>query len=37
VLGAVEGFFEARANAEPEAEFTPEPDAELDAAPAWMG
>jgi nifR3 family TIM-barrel protein len=37
VLGAVERFFEARANAQPETEFMPEPDAELDAAPAWMG
>jgi hypothetical protein len=37
VLGEVERFFEARANAVPEQHFTPEPDEELDAAPAWMG
>ncbi|HWG18546.1 MAG TPA: tRNA-dihydrouridine synthase [Acidobacteriaceae bacterium] len=37
VLGEVEQFFESRANATHEEHFTPEPDEELDAAPAWMG
>ena len=37
VLGEVERFFETRANTLPEGDFTPEPDEELDAAPAWMG
>ena len=37
VLGEVERFFESRANAEMQTEFTAEADAELDAAPAWMG
>ena len=37
VLGEVERFFEARANAASTDDFVPEPDAELDATPAWMG
>ncbi len=37
VLGEVERFFEERANAEPQPDFASEADAELDAAPAWMG
>ena len=37
VLGEVERFFEERANAAAQTDFAPEPDAELDAAPAWMG
>jgi tRNA-dihydrouridine synthase B len=37
VLGEVERFFEARAGAEPQTSFTPEPDDELDAAPAAWG
>ena len=37
VLGEVERFFEARTNGVTENGFTPEPDEELDATPAWMG
>jgi tRNA-dihydrouridine synthase B len=37
VLGEVERFFDARAGAEPQTSFTPEPDDELDAAPAAWG
>jgi tRNA-dihydrouridine synthase len=37
VLGEVERFFKARENAEPGDGVALEPDAELDATPAWMG